>query len=55
MCVDQPVGVGFSYNNDTKKVNNTKDAANHFANFLVNFLNNNKILGLSTNKIYLAG
>jgi len=55
MCVDQPVGVGFSYNNNTKKVDNSKDAANHFANFLVNFYKNNPAFGLAGNPVYLAG
>ena len=30
LCIDQPIGVGFSYNNNTKKVDNTRDATNHF-------------------------
>ena len=46
MCVDQPVGVGFSYNNNTQKVNNTRDAAKQFVNFLSNFYKNNKDLDL---------
>jgi len=55
MCVDQPVGVGFSFNNNAKKVDNTVDAAKHFVNFLSNFLKNNKDFGLDKNPIYLAG
>lgn len=55
MCIDQPVGVGFSYNNNTKKVDNTRDAANHFVNFLANFFANNPKLGLQNNPLYLAG
>lgn len=55
MCVDQPAGVGFSYNNNTKKVDNTQDAAKHFINFLSNFFKNNPKLGLSKNPLYLAG
>ena len=55
MCIDQPVGVGFSYNNDTSKVTNTRDAANHFVNFLYNFFANNPKLNLKDNPIYIAG
>jgi len=55
MCVDQPVGVGFSYNNNTNKVNNTKTAAKQFINFLHNFFENNQNLGLKGNPLYIAG
>lgn len=55
MCVDQPVGVGFSYNNNTKKVNNTRDAAKQLINFLSNFFKNNPKLALGKNPLYLAG
>lgn len=40
LCVDQPVGVGFSFNKGTNKVDNTPIAAKHFANFLYNFFTN---------------
>ena len=55
MCVDQPVAVGFSYNNNTKQVDNSKDAAKHFINFLTNFYKNTPSLGLSKNPLYLSG
>jgi carboxypeptidase C (cathepsin A) len=55
MCVDQPVGVGFSFNNNSKKVDNSRDAGDHFINFLSNFFKNNPTLGLKGNPIYLAG
>ncbi len=55
MCVDQPVGVGFSYNNGSYRVNNTRDAATHFVQFLSNFFKNNPSLGLGKNPLYLAG
>jgi carboxypeptidase C (cathepsin A) len=55
ICIDQPVGVGFSYNNNTKKVDNTRDAANHFVNFLSNFFANNPNLALKDNPLYIAG
>jgi carboxypeptidase D len=55
MCVDQPIGVGFSYNNNSKKVDNSPDAANHFINFITNFFKNNPKLGLSSNPLYFAG
>lgn len=55
MCVDQPVGVGFSYNNGSYRVNNTRDAAEHFVKFLTNFFKNNPNLALGKNPLYLAG
>jgi carboxypeptidase C (cathepsin A) len=55
MCVDQPVGVGFSYNNNTKKVKNTQDSAKQFLNFLSNFFKANNKLALIKNPLYLAG
>ena len=55
MCVDQPIGVGFSYNNGTDKVNNSRTAADHFVIFLQNFFKNNPSFGLSQNPLYLAG
>jgi len=55
LCVDQPIGVGFSYNNGTEKVNNSRTAATHFITFLQNFFKNNPTLGLSKNPLYLAG
>lgn len=55
MCVDQPVGVGFSFNNNSKKVDNTRDATSHFVNFLSNFFKNTPQLGLSGNPLYIAG
>jgi len=55
MCVDQPLGVGFSFNNNSKKVDNSKQAADHFINFLVNFFKNDHTFALSGNPIYLAG
>jgi carboxypeptidase C (cathepsin A) len=54
MCVDQPIGVGFSINNGNKIVDNTPTAANHFVNFLVNFFKNNP-WDLIKNPLYLAG
>jgi carboxypeptidase C (cathepsin A) len=53
--VDQPVGVGFSFNNNSKKVDNSRDAADHFINFMVNFFKNNRNFTLNDNPIYLAG
>lgn len=55
MCVDQPVGVGFSYNNATEPVTNSTYAAEHFVKFLTSFFKNNPILGLGSNPLYLAG
>lgn len=55
MCVDQPLGVGFSYNKNAKKIDNSIDAANHFINFLSNFYKNNAKLGLIGNPLYIAG
>lgn len=55
LCPDQPIGVGFSYNKNDKKVDNTPQAADHFMNFLSNFFKNNPSLGLGTNPLYLAG
>jgi carboxypeptidase C (cathepsin A) len=46
MFVDQPIGVGFSYNNGTKKVTDSRQAASHFVNFLYNFFRNNPKLNL---------
>ena len=54
MCVDQPIGVGFSYNNGTA-VNNSRTAAEHFAKFLTSFFKNNPSLGLGKNPLYIAG
>jgi carboxypeptidase C (cathepsin A) len=45
------VGIGFSYNRG-KPVTNTYDAANHFTNFMYNFLNNWNML---KNPLYIAG
>ncbi len=53
MCIDQPIGVGFSINNN-KVVDNTPQAANHFVNFLVNFFKNNP-WDLKKNPLYIAG
>jgi hypothetical protein len=36
-------------------VNNTRDAKNHFINFLSNFFANNPKLGLKGNPLYIAG
>lgn len=55
MCVDQPIGVGFSYNNASIKVTNTSQAADHFITFLQNFFKNNPKFGLGQNPLYLAG
>lgn len=55
MCVDQPLDVGFSFNHNDVKVNNTRDAAKQFINFLSNFFKNNKDLDLINNPLYLAG
>jgi carboxypeptidase C (cathepsin A) len=54
MCVDQPLGVGFSTNVGNKKVDNTPDASKHFINFLSNFFKNSP-WNLSSNPLYLAG
>lgn len=51
--VDQPAGVGFSYNR-AKTVDNSKTIALHFINFLTNFLKNFPY-GLGSNPLYLAG
>jgi len=55
MCVDQPVGTGFSYNNASQQVSTTREAGLHFVNFLFNFFKNNPKLNLGSNPIYLAG
>ena len=55
LCIDQPVGVGFSYNNHTQQVTNSKDAANHLINFLSNFYANTPKLNLKNNPLYIAG
>lgn len=51
VCVDQPVGVGFSFNRG-KPVTNTYDASLHFANFIHNFLSE---WNFQENPLYLAG
>lgn len=51
--VDQPAGVGFSYNKG-KPVDNSRTAALHFMNFVSNFLRNFPY-GLGVNPLYLAG
>jgi carboxypeptidase C (cathepsin A) len=55
MCVDQPVGSGFSYNNGSQQVSTSREAASHFINFLYNFYKNNPKLNLGQNPLYLAG
>lgn len=55
MCVDQPIGVGFSYNNGSERVTNSTYAASHFVKFLTSFFKNNPNLGLGQNPLYLAG
>lgn len=55
MCVDVPMGVGFSYNKNGNLTTNTRDAANHFINFLSNFYKNNAKFGLIGNPLILAG
>lgn len=55
LCIDQPLGVGFSFNNNTQKINNTGDAASHLVNFLTNFFANNPKLSLKQNPLYIAG
>lgn len=55
MCIDQPMGVGFSYNNNTNRINNTRDSTNHLINFLSNFFANNPKLNLKDNPLYIAG
>ena len=55
LCVDQPIGVGFSYNNNTDKVKDSRTAAIHFVTFLQNFFKNNPKLGLGQNPLYIAG
>jgi carboxypeptidase C (cathepsin A) len=54
LCIDQPIGVGFSINQGNKIVDNTPTAANHFINFLYNFLKNNP-WDLIKNPLYIAG
>jgi carboxypeptidase C (cathepsin A) len=54
LCVDQPIGVGFSINEGNKVVDNTPTAANHFVNFLYNFFKNNP-WDLIKNPLYIAG
>jgi carboxypeptidase C (cathepsin A) len=44
----------FSINSDSKIVDNTPTATNHFINFLSNFLNNNP-WDLIKNPLYIAG
>lgn len=51
VCVDQPVGIGFSYNR-AKMVTDTHEASAHFLNFLYNFLNE---WDLWKNPLYIAG
>ena len=55
LCVDQPAGVGFSFNNNTEQVNSTKDASKDFVQFMTNFYKNNPIFDLKKNPLYLAG
>jgi len=55
MCVDQPLDVGFSFNHNLQKINNTRDAAKQFINFLYNFYKNNMDLDLKNNPLYIAG
>ena len=55
MCIDQPIGVGFSYNNATPVINNSRTAAEHFVTFMSNFYKNNPTLGLKQNPLYIAG
>jgi len=55
MCVDQPVGSGFSYNNGSQQVSTSREAASHFINFLYNFYKNNPKINLGQNPLYLAG
>lgn len=54
VCVDQPVGVGFSFNRGNDKVNNTRVAAKHFVNFLQNFFTNSP-WELGKNPLFIAG
>jgi carboxypeptidase C (cathepsin A) len=54
MCIDQPIGVGFSINNGNKVVDNTNQAADHFINFMYNFYKNNP-WDLAKNPLYIAG
>lgn len=49
--VDQPLGVGFSYNKNSQ-VNNTYDASHHFINFLSRFYEE---WGLKENPLYITG
>jgi carboxypeptidase C (cathepsin A) len=51
VCVDQPVGVGFSYNRG-KLVTDTYEASLHFTNFLHNFLSEWNFL---ENPLYISG
>ena len=46
--------MGFSYNNNTKKVDNTPTATGHFMNFLHNFYKNNPF-SLGNNPLYISG
>lgn len=55
MCVDQPVGVGFSWNKG-KIVDNSVLAAKHFVNFLYNFFQYQDLkFGLRKNPLFFAG
>lgn len=51
VCVDQPVGIGFSYNRG-KPVTDTYEASLHFTNFLHNFLTE---WNFQENPLYIAG
>lgn len=51
VCVDQPIGIGFSYNRG-KMVTDSVEAARHFTNFLANFLTTWR---LWENPLYIAG
>lgn len=54
LCVDQPVGAGFSFNNGPKKIQYSTESADHFINFLFNFFKNNP-LQLANNPVYIMG
>lgn len=54
MCVDSPLGVGFSNVKGNTTIDNSPDAANHFINFISNFFKNCP-WNLSANPLYIAG
>ncbi len=55
LFIDQPIGVGFSYNRDTTKplVNSARQAADHLLNFLFNLYK--QWPSLKTSPLYITG